>query len=294
MRNNKLIGTGVALITPFNEDFTIDFDSLGNLIDYLILNHIDYFVVLGTTAETSNLSPEEQTLIIKYVTKHVNQRVPIVLGVGGNNTIDILNRISHLDLKGIEAVLSVVPYYNKPTQEGLLIHYSKIAEALPIDLILYNVPSRSSLNIDVSTVVELANKYNNIIGIKEASGDMSQCMSLISSCPNDFMVISGDDKMTFLMMLLGGVGVISVQAMCFPNLFSQMVNYIKSSDIQSAKKCHYNLLKSVDMFYIEGNPTGIKESLFYKGLIKSNQLRLPLLKMSTKNSKKFASFLDNS
>ena len=292
MRNKNIIGTGVALITPFNEDLTIDYDSLGFLIEDLILNHIDYFVILGTTAETSNLSLEEQDQVIAYIQKIVNERIPLVLGVGGNSTRDVIDRINSLNFSSIEAILSVVPYYNKPTQKGLIAHYSAISEACPVDVILYNVPSRSSLNMEVNTVVMLAKQYSNIIGIKEASGDLSQCMSLLNLCPRDFMVISGDDKMTFPIIALGGVGVISVQAMCFPALFSQMIHFIRIGNINKARECHFKLLESVDMFYIEGNPTGVKQSLFYKGLIKSNQLRLPLMKMSQANAQKFTLLLN--
>lgn len=292
MRNKNIIGTGVALITPFNEDLTIDYNSLGCLIEDLILNHIDYFVILGTTAETSNLSLEEQDEVIAYIQEIVNGRIPLVLGVGGNSTRDVVSRIDSLDFSSFEAILSVVPYYNKPTQNGLIAHYSAISEACPVDVILYNVPSRSSLNMEVDTIVMLAKKCSNIIGIKEASGDMSQCMSLLNLCPRDFMVISGDDKMTFPIMALGGAGVISVQAMYFPALFSQMINFIRMGNINEARECHFKLLESVDMFYIEGNPAGVKQSLFYKGVIKSNQLRLPLMKMSQANAEKFTLLLN--
>ena len=260
MRNKKLIGTGVALVTPFKEDFSIDFDSLGNLINHLIDNGVDYMVVMGTTGESATLSLDEQQLIINYVKKIINNRVPIVVGMGGNNTNELVGRISSMDFSGIEAILSVSPYYNKPSQKGLLYHYSKISEASPVDIILYNVPSRTSLNINPETVVMLAEKHNNIIGIKEASGDIAQCMDLISSCPTDFMIISGDDKMTFPIMSLGGVGVISVQAMAIPAIFTQMVQALLDKNISLAQLHHYELLKSVDLFYIDGNPSGIKET----------------------------------
>tara|TARA_B100000530_G_scaffold334099_1_gene283330 strand:+ start:1673 stop:2569 length:897 start_codon:yes stop_codon:yes gene_type:complete len=285
MRNNNLVGTGVALITPFNEDFSIDFDSLGNLINHLIKNSIDYFVVMGTTGESATLSLAEQDEVLDYVKKTVNKRVPLVLGVGGNNTQQVLNRINSIDFSHIEAILSVCPYYNKPSQQGVFHHYAAIAEKSPVDIILYNVPSRTSLNIDTETVSSLAQKYPNIIGIKEASGDISQCMELISKSPDDFMIISGDDKMTFPIMSLGGVGVISVQAMAFPSLFSDMVNSSLNKDIDAAKQHHYNLLKSVDLFYVDGNPPGIKEALCFLNICNSNQVRLPLVRMSRNNAK---------
>ena len=286
MRNKKLLGTGVALVTPFHEDCSIDFNSLEKLINHLINNNIDYFVVMGTTGESATLSLDEQDEVVSFVKKIVNKKVPIVLGVGGNNTNKVLERIKSVDFNGIEAILSVCPYYNKPTQNGLYHHYTQIAQASPVDIILYNVPSRTSLNIDVETVVMLAEKYHNIIGIKEASGDVTQCMSLCANCPSDFMIISGDDKMTFPIMLLGGVGVISVQAMALPNIFSAMVRSLLQKDLDLAKKYHYDLLKSVDLFYVDGNPPGIKEALYNLQICSSNQLRLPLVKMHPDNARK--------
>ena len=292
MRNKNLIGTGVALITPFNEDYSIDFESLDQLLDHLVNNEIDYLVVMGTTAESATLSKEEQKHLLKYIKVKINSQLPIVLGVGGNDTNEIIKRINDFELDGVEAILSVSPYYNKPTQEGLFAHYEKIAKHSPLDLILYNVPGRTASDISVETVVNLAQKYSNIIGIKEASGDVSKVMSLIAHCPDDFMVISGDDKMTFPTMILGGVGVISVQAMAFPKLFSHMVNSCLGGSFKSAKKAHYELLKSVDSFYIEGNPAGVKQALFKLGVCSSNQLRLPLVRMGFENANKLSSLID--
>ena len=290
MRNKKLIGTGIALITPFNNDYSIDFKSLENLIDNLI-ETVDYFVVMGTTAESSTLSLVEQNSIIEFISKKVENRIPLVLGVGGNNTLHIKNVINELNLDSFEAVLSVVPYYNKPTQQGLVAHYSSIAEISPVDIILYNVPSRTSLNMEANTVSFLANKYPNIIGVKEASGNIEGCMDLFDKCPDDFMIISGDDKMTFPILTLGGRGVISVQAMSFPRIFSKMVNHLLEGNVNEARKYHFKLLKSVDMFYVEGNPVGVKQALYMQGLISSNQVRLPLLKMSKNNANKFRKIL---
>ena len=286
MRNKNLKGTGVALVTPFNEDYTIDFSSLGRLIDYLIQRDINYFVVMGTTGEAVTLSLEEQNQVLQYVEKKVSGRIPIVLGVGGNNTRSILNQIMNLDLSKIAGILSVCPYYNRPSQSGIFNHFSEIAKVSPVDLILYNVPSRTASNINAETVVSLAHKHSNIIGIKEASGDINNCMDLVSKCPDDFMIISGDDKMTFPIMSLGGCGVISVQAMAFPNLFSTMVNACLEAEYDVAKKKHYELLKSVDLFYVDGNPSGIKEALFFKKICNSSQVRLPLVKMDVDNAKK--------
>tara|TARA_B100000427_G_scaffold210953_1_gene175902 strand:- start:310 stop:1206 length:897 start_codon:yes stop_codon:yes gene_type:complete len=284
MRNEKLTGTGVALITPFKEDCSIDFESLGNLINHLIENGVDYMVVMGTTGESVTLSLAEQNLIIAHAKKIINNRVPIVVGIGGNNTAEVVNRIDSMDFSGIEAILSVSPYYNKPSQKGLLSHYSMISEASPVDVILYNVPSRTSSNIEVKTVSELAEKHDNIIGIKEASGDIAQCMDLVSSCPDGFMIISGDDKMTFPIMSLGGVGVISVQAMAIPQIFTNMVQALLDQNMLLAQSYHYELLKSVDLFYIDGNPSGIKEALYNIGICQSNQVRPPLVKMSRENA----------
>jgi len=286
MRNKKLSGTGVALVTPFHEDYSIDFNSLEKLINHLIKNNIDYFVVMGTTGESATLSLDEQDQVLEFIKKIVYNRVPIVLGVGGNHTTKVLERINSIDFEGIEAILSVCPYYNKPSQKGLYRHFSQIAESSPVDIVLYNVPSRTSVNLDVETIVLLADKYHNIIGIKEASGDIAQCMSLCANCPNDFMIISGDDKMTFPMMLLGGVGVISVQAMAMPRIFSNMVQLLLRQEVLLAKKCHYDLLKSVDLLYIDGNPSGIKEVLYALKICSSNQVRLPLVKMNTENAYK--------
>ena len=286
MRNNKLLGTGVALITPFKEDYTIDYQSLERLIDYLIEKEINYLVVMGTTAESATLNYDEQNEILSFVKKIVNNRLPLVFGVGSNNTAQLVNRIDNMNFEGIEAILSVAPYYNKPNQTGIFNHYDIVAKNTPVDIIIYNVPSRTAINIEPDTVEKLALKHKNIIGIKEASGDINNCMDLISRCPDDFMIISGDDKMTYPIMSLGGVGVISVQAMAFPKLFTTMVDACLQSEYDVAKKKHYELLKSVDLFYIDGNPTGIKEALFFKNICNSSQVRLPLVKMDADNAKK--------
>jgi len=284
MRNNKLIGTGVALVTPFDDNYNIDFNSLEKIIENSIKNGIKYFVVLGTTGESVTLSIDEQDEILNFVIKIVNGRKPIVLGLGGNNTNFILNRLEKINFNNITAILSVSPYYNKPSQEGLFQHYSEIAKKCPVDIILYNVPGRTSSNINPQTIEKLACTHKNIIGVKEASGDIAQCMEIKQKLPNDFLLISGDDKMTFPIMMLGGHGVISVQAMAFPKIFSSMVDFALKENIKMAQKLHFRLLKSVDMFYIEGNPSGIKQALYFLGLSFTNQLRPPLLKMSKKNS----------
>mgnify|MGYP001277692575 FL=1 len=291
MRNKNLIGTGVALITPFNDDFSIDFLSLEKLIENMIENRVNYLVVMGTTAESPTLSSEEQIDILNFVKKIVNNRVPIVFGMGSNDTNKLLKRIKNFDFDGIEAILSVCPYYNKPNQTGLFSHFDTIAKNCPVDIILYNVPSRTSSNLDFNTVKDLSIKHRNIIGIKEASGDIGFAMDLIFNCPKDFMIISGDDKITYPMIVLGGSGVISVQAMAFPNLFVKMVDCSLSSDFMLARSYHYELLKSLDLFYIDGNPAGIKEALFFKNICRTNQLRLPLTKMKKENASLLHKFL---
>ena len=293
MRNNKLIGTGVALITPFDNDFNIDFNSLEKIIENCLENGIDYFVVLGTTGESITLSIDEQDRVLEFVLKIVKQRAPIVLGLGGNNTSLLLSRIEKINFNNIAAILSVSPYYNKPSQEGLYQHYSEIAKKCPVDVILYNVPGRTSSNIDPETIQKLAYNHKNIIGIKEASGDIVQCMEIKQKLPDDFLLISGDDKITFPIMMLGGHGVISVQGMAFPKIFSSMINFTLNENIKMAQKCHFRLLKSIDMFYIEGNPTGIKQALYFLGLSSTNQLRLPLVKMSKENSNLLNQLISN-
>ena len=293
MRNKNLRGTGVALITPFHQNNSIDFDSLKNLINHLIKNEIDYLVVMGTTGESSVLTFEEQNKVINYVKKIVNNRLPIIIGMGGNDTMQVVNRIKSFDFNGIEAILSVCPYYNKPSQSGVIAHYSQLSKVSPVDIILYNVPSRTSVNMSVETVVSLAENYQNIVGIKEASGNIEQCMDLVSTCPDDFMIISGDDKMTFPIMLLGGIGVISVQAMALPLLFSKMIQASLRGDIDLARKCHYELKKSVDLFYVNGNPSGIKEALYQLKICSSNQVRLPLVPMNEEYAAKLNFLIQN-
>ena len=257
----------------------------------MIENGVNYLVVMGTTAESPTLSLEEQIDILNFVKKIVNKRLPIVFGMGSNDTNKLLKYIKKFDFDGIEAILSVCPYYNKPNQNGLFSHFDIIAKNCPVDILLYNVPSRTSSNLNLKTVKDLSNKHKNIIGIKEASGNIGFTMDLILNCPKDFMVISGDDKITYPMILLGGVGVISVQAMAFPNLFVKMVDCSLSSNFKLARSYHYELLKSVDLFYIDGNPAGIKEALFFKNICRTNQLRLPLTKMKKENALLLHKFL---
>ena len=279
-------GIGVAVVTPFTENNEIDKEAIYKLSDHLFFNGMSYVVVQGTTGESSVLNDQEKNLVNSLFTDAFKGRIPLILGMSSNDTRYICNLISNYDFSGFEAIMSVCPYYNKPSQDGIFQHFSKISDLSPLPLILYNVPGRTSCDISNNTIIKLSEYSKNIIGIKEASGDINNCMELVSRCPDDFMIISGDDKMTYPIMSLGGVGVISVQAMAFPELFTTMVNACLQSKYDIAKKKHYELLKSVDLFYIDGNPAGIKEALFFKNICNSSQVRLPLVKMDKDNAKK--------
>lgn len=278
---NKFIGTGVALITPFKSDLSVDVEALENLVEDQITNGIDYLVVLGTTAESATLNNEEKQLVIDTIVQANKERVPLVLGIGGNNTAALVEELKTTDLTAFEAVLSVSPYYNKPTQEGIFQHYKALAAVSPKPLIIYNVPGRTSSNILPVTVQRLAKEVPNIIGIKEAAGDMVQAMKLISLVPKEFLVISGDDMITLPMVLAGGHGVISVIAQGFPEEFSNMVRLGLEGKVKEAYKLHYKVAPSIDMIFAEGNPAGIKSLLNSKNMVES-VLRLPLVPASEK------------
>jgi len=275
----KIIGTGVALVTPFNSDHSIDFDALKKLINYVIDGGVEYLVLLGTTAESATLSSSEKIQIVNYCKEINNNRIPIVLGIGGNNTSNVIKQIKMFDLDGIEAILSVCPYYNKPSQIGIYNHYAELAKHSPLPIILYNVPSRTSVNISSDTVLKLANDFKNIVAIKEASGDLEQIMRIIKDKPKDFLVISGDDPLTLPMIYMGGKGVISVLAQSHPKEFSRMVSNSLLGKIDLANKLHYKLFQLYNPLFIEGNPVGIKACLETLGIIKSF-VRLPLSEAS--------------
>jgi 4-hydroxy-tetrahydrodipicolinate synthase len=287
-----LIGTGVALVTPFKKDFSVDTDALTRIVNFQIDNGIDYLVVLGTTAENATLSQEEKELVIKTVISANNKRLPLVLGVGGNNTHKLVEELKTRDFSDFVAVLSVSPYYNKPTQEGIYQHFKAIAEASPIPVILYNVPGRTACNMLPSTVIRLANDFSNIIGIKEAAGDMVQAMKLIQSKPEGFLVISGDDMITLPMVLAGGSGVISVIGEGFPKQFSEMVRLGLNRNVDEAYKIHYALADAIDMIFEQGNPAGIKEVHKLLGL-SENTLRLPLVNVNSDLSNRLSNFINN-
>ncbi len=281
MNSKNLIGTGVAIVTPFRQDRSVDFHALGNLIEYQISNHINYIVVLGTTGESVTLTKEEKQAVINHVLETVNSRVPVVVGIGGNNTFDITEQIRKQDFDGIEAILSVSPYYNKPSQKGIYEHYKTIASASPVPVILYNVPGRTGKNICSSTAIELA-KISNIIGIKEASCDIEQITEICKHTPDDFLVISGDDAYTLPIIAIGGHGVISVTANAFPKEFSEMVQHALNQDFKAASKINYSLTDIMKYHFIEGNPAGVKASLSIMKHLDYN-LRLPLVPMCDEN-----------
>lgn len=289
---NKFIGTGVALVTPFTADLKVDVDALRKLVNFQIDNGIDYLVVLGTTGESATLTSEEKKQVIAAVVEENKGRLPLVLGVGGNCTYKVVEELKSIDLSDFEAVLSVSPYYNKPSQEGIYQHYKAVAEASSKPVILYNVPGRTASNVLPATVKRLAEDFENIIGIKEAAGDMVQAMNLINMVPEGFLVISGDDMITLPMVLAGGHGVISVIAQGFPAEFSKMVNLGLDREVNEAYKLHYEIAPSIDLIFAEGNPVGIKALLAKRGICE-NTLRLPLVKSSPELTEKINSFVNN-
>jgi 4-hydroxy-tetrahydrodipicolinate synthase len=286
----QLQGTGVAIITPFKSTMEVDFDALDKLIDFIIKNGIEYIVTLGTTGETPTLDTEEKFDIINFTYEKVNGRVPVVVGIGGNNTKEVMENLQSYPLEKATAVLSASPYYNKPSQEGIFQHYKNLAAASPKPLILYNVPGRTGSNITAETTLRLANEVDNIMGIKEASGNMVQCMHILRDRPDNFLVVSGDDHITLPLMACGMDGVISVAANCFPYDFSGMVRLCLKGDYASARPLHYKCLEGNDLLFAENNPAGVKAFLFELGIIE-NVLRLPLVALSNGVHQKVKTYL---
>lgn len=276
MKSFNLKGMGVAMITPFKQDKTIDFDSLENLIEHLIKGKADYIVALGTTGETPALFPEEKEQLKRFIVKKVDGRIPLVLGVGGNHTMAVVNELLNTDLTGFSAVLSVVPFYNKPSQEGIYRHYKAIAEASPLPVILYNVPGRTGVNMTAQTTIRLAREVENIIGVKEASGNFHQIEEIIKNKPENFQVVSGDDSITYPLMTLGAVGVISVIGNAFPDEFGKMVRLCLRGDFENALPIHFEFTELFNLLFVDGNPAGVKCTLNAMGMIE-NELRLPLV-----------------
>ncbi len=288
----QLIGTGVALITPFKSDFSVDYDALKKLINHVMDGGVEYVVTLGTTGETPTLSHDEKFSIINYTYEVVNNRVPVVVGIGGNNTQEVINNIKKYPLDGAAAILSASPYYNKPSQEGIFQHYKAIASEGSKPLLLYNVPGRTGSNIAAETTLRLAHEVPNIAGIKEASGNMIQCMHILQNKPDNFLVVSGDDHLTLPLIACGMEGVISVVANSFPKDFSDMVRYAMENNFVAARKLHYKLLEANDLLFAENNPAGVKAFLSEMGIIQ-NILRLPLVSLSSSIHEKIKNYLQN-
>ena len=287
----SLIGTGVALATPFRKDFSIDTEALIRIVNFSIDGGVEYLVAMGTTAENATMSQDEKEFVIQTIVDTNNGRLPLVLGVGGNNTMEVVEELKNRDLSPFEAILSICPYYNKPTQEGIYQHFKAISEASSIPVILYNVPSRTGSNMLPSTVMRLANDFKNIIAIKEAAGDMVQAMHLLKNKPKDFLVLSGDDMIALPMVLAGGSGVISVIGQGFPKEFSEMIRLGLNRKVDDAFKTHYLLSDSIDMIFEQGNPAGIKQ-VFHSMGIAENTVRLPLVKVDDSLASRIDQFVN--
>ena len=288
----RISGTGVALITPFNEDKTIDYPSLEKLINKVIEGGIDFLVVLGTTGEATSINQSEKNELINFIVKLNNKRLPLVLGLGGNNTNKLINEINNTDLSDFDAILSVTPYYNKPSQKGLYHHYAEISKSSPIPIILYNVPSRTGVNMSPEITIQLANDFKNIISIKEASGDINQIKYILKNKPKNFDVLSGDDGLTLEIIKNGGAGVISVIGQSNPVEFSSLVKFALNGKLSDAKLVHDKLYGLYHYLYSEGNPSGVKAFLSLQGVCK-NYLRLPLVPISSKLFNDFKIYLAN-
>ena len=276
MAEISLKGMGVALITPFKEDESVDYETKKKKNNYKVENGTDYLVVLGTTAETPTLTEEEKRNIIDLVVSHVRGRIPIVLGVGGNCTRNVVDQLKHGNFQGIDAILSVVPYYNKPSQEGIYQHYKAIAQATKLPIVLYNVPGRTGVNMTAETTLRIAREFKNVIAVKEASGNITQMDDIIKNKPDRFNVISGDDGITFPLLTLGAVGVISVIGNAFPREFSRMVRLALAGDYENSRLIHHRFTELFSLLFVDGNPAGVKSMLNMMGFIE-NKLRLPLV-----------------
>jgi len=287
----RFYGTGVALITPFDSQGHVNYEALEQLVNFQIENGINYLVVLGTTAETPTLSDDEQKDIVDFIVKVNNKRLPIVLGIGGNNTVEVVKSIQKVNTDEIDAILSVSPYYNKPSQEGIYQHFKALAEVSTLPILLYNVPPRTGSNMTPETVIRLANDFENIIGIKEAAGDFEQVLELIRSKPKDFMIISGEDKLALPLILAGGAGVISVLGQGFPKQFSKMVLLGLEDKVREAYDTFFKLSPAIDLIFKEGNPVGIK-SLLNILQICDKKVRLPLIDASPDLQQKLITFAE--
>ncbi len=288
--NSKFLGTGVALVTPFNSDLSINHDALANIVNYNIDNGINYLVICGTTGESVTITKQEKKDVIKTISKANKGRLPLVLGIGGNNTSSVIEEIKTTDLSDIDALLSVSPYYSKPTQEGIYQHFKAISEASPVNIIVYNVPGRTSKNIDVDTTIRLANDFKNIIAVKEAGNNVSQYLQLLKNKPEDFLVISGDDDLALSIVLAGGAGVISVIGQGFPTQFSEMIRLGLKGKSKASYEIHFKLMDVVGYIFEENNPAGIKAVLEALNLCE-NTVRLPLVPASNQLKEKIGAFV---
>ena len=282
MSNFHFQGLGVALITPFREDGSIDFDALSRLLDFQLENGTDYIVALGTTAETPTLHKNEKAEIVRFIVEKVNGRKPVVMGVGGNNTAELAADLRNIDFKGISAILSVTPYYNKPTQEGLFQHYCALSQASPLPIILYNVPGRTGVNMTAETTLRIARSCSNVIAVKEASGNLDQIKTIIDGAPQGFHVISGDDAVTTAVIEMGGIGVISVFGNAFPKEMAWLVHSaLEGNAVHVRNQMEQDFNRLFHLIFVEGNPAGVKCILHLKGMV-NNRLRLPLVPVSEK------------
>lgn len=288
----KFVGTGVALVTPFKIDKSVDFESLIKLVNFNIDNGVDYLVINGTTGESATITSEEKLKIIETIVATNNGRVPLVLGVGGNHTAQVVHELSTRDFSNIDGILSVAPYYSKPTQEGFYQHFKAIAEASPVPVILYNVPGRTAKNMSVATTLRLANDFKNIVAVKEAGNNTQQYLELIKNKPTDFAIISGDDDLALAITLAGGSGVISVIGQAFPKVFSEMIQFGLEGKNKEAYQLHFQLMDVVDYIFEENNPAGIKTVLQALN-ITSNEVRLPLVKTSADLQSRIVEFVNN-
>lgn len=288
----ELLGTGVALVTPFNSDKSVDVEGLKRLVEFQVDNGVNYLVVLGTTAEAATLTAEEKELVKATIIKANNGKLPLVIGIGGNNTLNVVAEIQNTDLSNFDAILSVSPYYNKPNQEGLYQHFKAVAQSTNTPIILYNVPGRTGQNVTPETIIRLANDFDNVVAVKEAAGSLVQAMKIIQNKPKKFMVISGDDMIALPMTLAGGSGVISVIGQGFPKDFSKLIQLGLEGGNGEAFALHYKLANSIDYIFEEGNPVGIKAMLEKLGIC-SSEVRLPLVKASEQLQEKINSFIDN-
>ncbi|TWO30879.1 4-hydroxy-tetrahydrodipicolinate synthase [Seonamhaeicola sediminis] len=288
--NSKFLGTGVALVTPFNPDLSIDHEALANIVNYNIENGTEYLVICGTTGESVTLTKQEKQDVIKTISETNKGRLPLVLGIGGNNTAQVVEEIKSTNFSGIDAILSVSPYYNKPTQEGIYQHFKSVSEVSPVDIILYNVPGRTSKNIEPQTTLRLANDFNNVIGVKEAGNNMAQYFELLKNKPNDFLIISGDDDLALGVVLAGGAGVISVIGQALPEDFSEMIRLGLKGNAKEAYKLHFKLMDIIAYIFEENNPAGIKAVFEALGLC-ADTVRLPVVPASKELKQKIKAYL---